>query len=228
MSRFTVFKSSLAFVSVLAAPVTAAPVKPGDLIAPDNASLVSDLVSSGNFMLVKQGIRMNIVPTERIEWPPLYAKPPRNIPPKSASRRQEFVIGGCIPAANTFDSIRVGYLNRRCRIDGHAPPRQRGIAATVVEIADVSLSRGLALLLTSNAALALRRIGLDTTVVERVTTLERILQTDASETPSAQHDLRPSNDRYAPNFGITRDALISAISSGIRTQVRYLTTIASL
>ena len=41
------------------------------------------------------------------------------------------------------------------------------LTPTVVEIADESLSRGLALLLTSNTALALRRIGLDTMVVER-------------------------------------------------------------
>jgi hypothetical protein len=50
----------------------AASVKPGDLITPDNASLVADLVSPGNFALVKQGMRMKIVPSERLEWPPPY------------------------------------------------------------------------------------------------------------------------------------------------------------
>ena len=50
----------------------AASVKPGDEIIPDNASLVADLVSPGNFALVKQGMRMNIVPTARLEWPPPY------------------------------------------------------------------------------------------------------------------------------------------------------------
>ena len=50
----------------------AASVKPGDLITPDNASMVQDLVSPGNFHLVKQGMRMKIVPTERLEWPPPY------------------------------------------------------------------------------------------------------------------------------------------------------------
>ena len=50
----------------------AASVKPGDLITPDNASLVSDLVSPGNFALVKQGMRMKIVPSERLDWPPPY------------------------------------------------------------------------------------------------------------------------------------------------------------
>jgi hypothetical protein len=69
MSRFTAFACFLIFMSVLAAPVTAGPVKPGDLITPDDAALVADLVSPGNFVLVKQGMRMNIVLTERIEWP---------------------------------------------------------------------------------------------------------------------------------------------------------------
>ena len=31
-----------------------------------------DLVSPGNFYLVRQGMRMKIVPTERLEWPPPY------------------------------------------------------------------------------------------------------------------------------------------------------------
>ncbi|HLX37871.1 MAG TPA: hypothetical protein VKR29_08715, partial [Candidatus Binataceae bacterium] len=49
-----------------------ASVKPGDLITPDNASLVRDLVSPGNFALVVQGMRMKIVPTEHLEYPPPY------------------------------------------------------------------------------------------------------------------------------------------------------------
>src|SRR5260221_14480589 len=47
-------------------------VKPGDLITPDNANAVSDLVSPGNLFLVKQGMHLKIVPTERLEWPPPY------------------------------------------------------------------------------------------------------------------------------------------------------------
>ena len=72
MSRFTAFASFLALIAGLAAPLTAAAVKTGDLITPDKASRVSDLVSPGNFILVKQGMRMKIVPTERLEWPPPY------------------------------------------------------------------------------------------------------------------------------------------------------------
>jgi 2-polyprenyl-6-methoxyphenol hydroxylase-like FAD-dependent oxidoreductase len=105
---------------------------------------------------------------------------------------------------------------------------RRGVTPTIVEIAEASLSRGLALLLTSNVGAALRRIGLETGVAERGVVLEQILQTDASEVPNAWHDLRPSNERYAPSIGITRDALISGISSGMRSQIRYSTTIASL
>ena len=47
-------------------------IKPGDTISPDNAALVADLVSPGNFALVKQGMRMKIVPTSRLDWPPPY------------------------------------------------------------------------------------------------------------------------------------------------------------
>jgi hypothetical protein len=57
---------------LMAAGANAATVKPGDLITPDNAAMVADLVSPGNFYLVKQGMRMKIVPTQRLEWPPPY------------------------------------------------------------------------------------------------------------------------------------------------------------
>ncbi len=101
-----------------------------------------------------------------------------------------------------------------------------GITPTIVEIEKASLSRGLALLLTSNAAVALRRIGLDRMVIERGAVLEQIVQTDASGTPIAHHDFRPSNNKYAPNLGITRDGLMSGLSSGARARIRYSTTIA--
>jgi hypothetical protein len=62
-----------ALAALLLATVTsAAAVKPGDEVTPENASLVQDLVSPGNFILVKQGMRMKIVPTERLELPPPY------------------------------------------------------------------------------------------------------------------------------------------------------------
>jgi hypothetical protein len=57
---------------LLATVSYAAAVKPGDEITPENGSLVQDLVSPGNFILVKQGMRMKIVPSERLEWSPPY------------------------------------------------------------------------------------------------------------------------------------------------------------
>src|SRR6266851_9991913 len=47
-------------------------VKPGDVITAENSAKVADLVSPGNFVLVKQGMQMKIVPTERLEWLPPY------------------------------------------------------------------------------------------------------------------------------------------------------------
>jgi hypothetical protein len=45
-------------------------VKPGDLISKANASQVQDLVCPGNYILVQQGMQMNIVPTSKLDWPP--------------------------------------------------------------------------------------------------------------------------------------------------------------
>src|SRR5690348_5516897 len=49
-----------------------AQVKPGDVITSDNASKVQALVSPGNFILVKQGMAMKIVPTGHLYSPPPY------------------------------------------------------------------------------------------------------------------------------------------------------------
>ena len=56
----------------LVGPADAASVKPGDFISPENAQTVTDLVSPGNLALVKQGMRMKIVATDRLEWPGPY------------------------------------------------------------------------------------------------------------------------------------------------------------
>jgi uncharacterized membrane protein YgcG len=47
-------------------------VKPGDVITAANAERVRGLVSPGNYALVQQGMQMNIVATEKLEWPPPY------------------------------------------------------------------------------------------------------------------------------------------------------------
>jgi Protein of unknown function (DUF1329) len=66
--------TSLAFaIAVFFAAVPAgAQVSPGDVITPDNASKVAGLVSPGNFVLVRQGMVMKIVPTGHLDWPPPY------------------------------------------------------------------------------------------------------------------------------------------------------------
>jgi hypothetical protein len=47
-------------------------VKPGDAVTPENAAQVKDLVSPGVFYAVTHGMHMDIVSTERIDWPPPY------------------------------------------------------------------------------------------------------------------------------------------------------------
>jgi 2-polyprenyl-6-methoxyphenol hydroxylase-like FAD-dependent oxidoreductase len=47
-----------------------------------------------------------------------------------------------------------------------------GITPVVAEIGDASLSRGLALMLTSNAVMTLRRVGLDRIIIDRGIVLE--------------------------------------------------------
>lgn len=106
---------------------------------------------------------------------------------------------------------------------------QFGVTPVVVEIGKASLSRGLALLLTSNVGLALRRVGLDRPVIDRGIVLERIVHIDAAGVPvEDDHDLDTSNKRYAPSLGITRDGLMSALASAAGAQIRYATTLTSV
>ena len=58
-------------VGLLAATARAG-VKPGDVITPQNAAQVKDLVSPGVYYMVTHGMQMDIVPSERIDWPPPY------------------------------------------------------------------------------------------------------------------------------------------------------------
>src|SRR5216683_7238785 len=64
------------FASMIAFGFTTVPahaqVKPGDIITADNASKVQGLVSPGNFILVKQGMAMKIIPTGHLYSPPPY------------------------------------------------------------------------------------------------------------------------------------------------------------
>ncbi len=51
------------------APARAA-VKPGDVITKDNANKVVELMSPGNYILVREGMQLRIVPSDKLEWPP--------------------------------------------------------------------------------------------------------------------------------------------------------------
>ncbi len=62
----------VALASLASAGSPSAGVSPGDTITKDQADKVADLVSPGNLLLVRQGMTMKIVPSERLEWPPPY------------------------------------------------------------------------------------------------------------------------------------------------------------
>ena len=60
----------LAVATLVVASATAyAQVRPGDLITAENADKVKSLVSPGVYYAVAHGMHMNIVPTERVDWP---------------------------------------------------------------------------------------------------------------------------------------------------------------
>jgi hypothetical protein len=73
LNRFvTVTALAFAIAVVSTAFPAGAQVQPGDVITRDNASKVEGLVSPGNFILVRQGMTMKIIPTGHLEWPPPY------------------------------------------------------------------------------------------------------------------------------------------------------------
>ncbi|HVA78938.1 MAG TPA: DUF1329 domain-containing protein [Candidatus Binataceae bacterium] len=61
----------LAIVAVLPR-ASAGTVKPGEVITPQNAATIKDVVSPGVYYMVAHGMQMDIVPTQRIDWPPPY------------------------------------------------------------------------------------------------------------------------------------------------------------
>ena len=63
---------AMAALAVALSSPARAQVKPGDVIKKDNAAKVQTLLSPGNYILVQRGMEMNIVPAEKIEWPPPY------------------------------------------------------------------------------------------------------------------------------------------------------------
>src|SRR6202166_3599373 len=77
-SRFTGIAWKVAGVGALVmsfgllAATARAGVKRGDVITPQNAAQVKDIVSPGVYYMVTHGMQMDIVPSERIDWPPPY------------------------------------------------------------------------------------------------------------------------------------------------------------
>jgi uncharacterized protein DUF1329 len=68
-----IFGGVLGFLTVLIfAAVARAGVKPGDTITAQNAEKVQDLVSPGVYYMVRHDMRMNIIPSDRVDWPPPY------------------------------------------------------------------------------------------------------------------------------------------------------------
>ncbi|MGA9721892.1 MAG: DUF1329 domain-containing protein [Candidatus Binatus sp.] len=73
LNRFlTLAALAFAIAAVFTAVSAHAQVQPGDVITRDNAPKVEGLVSPGNYILVKQGMTMQIVPTGHLDWPPPY------------------------------------------------------------------------------------------------------------------------------------------------------------
>jgi hypothetical protein len=71
-NRFATTAALALAIAVSSAIPAFAQVQPGDVITPDNASKVRNLVSPGNFALVEQGMMMKITPTTHLDWPPPY------------------------------------------------------------------------------------------------------------------------------------------------------------
>ena len=71
--RKTLLGVCVSMLAVSMAIATAsAQVKPGDVITPENAIKVQSLVSPGVYYMVQHGMQMNIVPSQRVDWPPPY------------------------------------------------------------------------------------------------------------------------------------------------------------
>jgi hypothetical protein len=105
-------KTTLAFVLIrlllpLETSTLAGVVKPGDEITSENSSTVQDLLSPGNYVLVKQGMRMKIVAHQPIEWPPPYKAATEKYSPqvrlKANGELENYTAGQPFPAIDVID-----------------------------------------------------------------------------------------------------------------------------
>ncbi len=72
MNRSLPIVSLMVLLAACIAPSAFGQVEPGDVITPANAAKVAGLVSPGNYVLVRQGMQMDIVKTVSYPWPPPY------------------------------------------------------------------------------------------------------------------------------------------------------------
>lgn len=72
VSRLTLIAFAALIAQIAAVSFAAAQVLPGELITAQDARKIEQLVSPGVYLRVTRGMSMQIVPSERIEWPPPY------------------------------------------------------------------------------------------------------------------------------------------------------------
>ncbi|MFZ0889210.1 MAG: DUF1329 domain-containing protein [Candidatus Binataceae bacterium] len=93
-------------ILLLSAPILAG-VKPGEVITPESAAKVADLLSPGNLLLVKQGMQMKVVPSQRLEWPPPYKTATEKYSPQvkltADGNLQNYVAGQPFPLLDAND-----------------------------------------------------------------------------------------------------------------------------
>jgi hypothetical protein len=94
-------------VALMGAITAQAQVKPGDVITRENASKVKALVSPGSYLLVQDGMSMNIVPSGRLEWPVPYIEATEKYHAQVSLARdgslQNYVAGQPFPLLDTND-----------------------------------------------------------------------------------------------------------------------------
>src|ERR1700722_1367249 len=100
---------ALMLLAASVAPFTAfAAVKPGDLISKENAAQVQDFVSPGNYILVQQGMRLNIVATSTLDWPPPFKSATEKYSPQVALNTdgtlKNYVAGQPFPLLDPIDA----------------------------------------------------------------------------------------------------------------------------
>src|SRR6266481_2553434 len=109
LNRFSTVAAIAFTIAVVSTAFPAgAQVQPGDVITRDNASKVEGLVSPGNYILVKQGMVMKIVPTGHLDWPPPYKAATEKYSPQVSlaadGELKNYVAGLPFPLVDVNDS----------------------------------------------------------------------------------------------------------------------------